>query len=156
MSGSSHSATCEEVFTTSASIAMGAISTSTLLAANTFPQACKIWSWVLVLWCKPLFILSCFSSLSWSWGRPAALWWILELGRGVYCVCAGLGCRIDSLICATSAPRFFNNAISELISFSSFNTSGWVLLLCSEFGFFLCYLQVCHQTELSAQWLAAG
>lgn len=50
-------------------------------------------------------------------------------GDARYCVCAGLGCLIDSLISATSVPRFFNNAMSERISFSSFSKSGQALLL---------------------------
>ena len=59
-------------------------------------------------------------------------------GDGV-CTGMGEGCRIDSLICATSALSVFNNAISERIALSSFNTSGCVLPGLSLFGslFFL-------------------
>lgn len=43
MSGSSHSATCEEMFTTTTSVAVGAVFTPTLLAYNTESEMCTIW-----------------------------------------------------------------------------------------------------------------
>lgn len=85
-----------------------------------------------------------------NWGAAACS---CTAGGNEDCPGVGDGCRIDSLICVTSALRVFNNAMSERSSLSSLRL---VVLCLSCLGSALCSssLWFAHLTELNAQWLA--